>query len=410
MKSFFTVNLRLLIISLVFFLASNLFMEAQDIEALPDGVSARIDSLENRVKELENRSTWQKVSQYLPSISGYIQTGYNYNSFGKGTSNFMVKRMRLILTGKPIENLDYRIQFEALSGVNVGGRWQNQKVVQLLDAYVTYRFMEPLQLRVGQFSSPLGYENYAISPLTNATVDYATICSRMVLRNAIGYNYSDFGRDIGIMLMGNALPSSADGHYYLQYNLALTNGHLPSVNDNNKSKDIIAALNIWPVKKLNVKIAYNWGEYTPDSFSGNNDFDNKPWDSVKDRKYIPMHRFIVGAWYNNPSGWDIRSEYGKLSSTCNGTKIADEHAFYILASYHIGKWWPVVRFDMSRDKINQNIADNRDRGLIGCSFTPNKHIRIQLNYLLSHYTHKASVLNQGRRYSNELLIMGLFSF
>lgn len=384
--------------------------DAISIKSSACNLESRVDSLQKKVEELENKqSKWDQYIAVLPHISGYLQTGYNYNSFGNGSSTFQVKRLRLILDGK-IKKFQYKIQFEAFSGVNVGSRWEKQKLVQILDAFAQYNFADAVQLRAGQFSSPIGYENYAISPLTNVTIDYAPICSKMVLRNAVGYNYSDYGRDLGIMLLGN-LFKSEQNHYYLQYNLAVTNGHLPTVNDNNKSKDIITAFTVWPTKYWNIKAGYNWGEYTPDSFSGNIDNSIYPWQEVIGSKYIPLHRLVIGTWYNNPQGIDIRGEFGHLSSSKNKIKLVDEYCGYLLFAYHYQKWIPVIRGDFYRDNINKNIADNRIRGLIGCSFIANKHIKIQFNYLLSRYTRKsADFSNKGHLYSNEVLLMGLFSF
>lgn len=372
----------------------------------------KIDSLSSRLDQVEHKqSAWEKVKPYLPKISGYLQAGYNYNSAGEGISTFQVKRLRLIIDGNVTARASYKIQIEALSGVNVGGRWENQKIFHILDAFATYRFLDGLQLRAGQFSSPAGYENYNVSPLTNVTIDYAPICSRMVLRNAVGYNYTDFGRDIGVMLMGNLFPASDGSFHRLQYNLAVTNGHLPTVNDNNKSKDIIAALMFWPTSRLNIKASYTWGEYTPDTFSGNLDINTYPWNEVAGDKYVPLHRAIAGIWYNDPGGLYLRAEYGHLDSHKNGAQLVKEDGFYCVAAYKFGKWLPVVRFDWYKDHINPNLLDNRVRGLAGCTFIPNSHIKVQLNYLLSRYNRQAAdALNKGRLYSSELLLMALLSF
>lgn len=370
----------------------------------------KIDSLEKRLNELEKRqSTWEKVVKYLPHLSGYLQTGLNYNSYGEGLTSFQIKRLRLILDGEITSRATYKIQLEAFSGVNVGQRWEKQRIVQFLDAFANYRFFDALQLRAGQFSTPAGYENYLVSPLTNVTIDYASICSRMVLRNALGYNYSDFGRDLGVMIWGEFAPSADGSFKHFAYNLAITNGHLPAVNDNNKSKDIIGALTFYPIKELNLKVAYNWGEYTPDTFSGDIT-DSHPWSDFIGDKYVPMHRFIAGGWYNNPSGWYIRSEYGLMKGSKRGIQLVDEQGFYFLVAYNFPKWIPVARFDYYRDRVNPSLAENRERGLLGCTWIPNKHIKVQLNYLLSHYTKAASIANKGRNYSSELLLMGLFSF
>ncbi|MCH5246520.1 MAG: porin [Muribaculaceae bacterium] len=347
----------------------------------------------------------------IPKFSGYLQAGYGYNSVGEGTSTFMIKKFRISMNAPIVDKAYIFAQVELFNGLNTGGRWENQKTIQVIDAYGAYKFSDALQVRVGQFNSPAGYENYLVNPANNQTIDYAPICTRMVCRNAIGYDYVDFGRDLGIMALGSLFKSSTEDFHHLTYNVAITNGHLPSVNDNNKSKDIMAALTFYPIKKFNVKLSYTWGEYTPDTFSGNLDNETYPWNQVQGNKYLPLNRVIVGAWYNDPDGLVVRSEYGHLSSSHSGIQLVKEDAFYLLAAYNIGKWCPVVRFDTYRDKINKTLPDNRERGLIGFNFQLINHLKIQANYLLSHYTSLAAdATNSGHRYSSEVLIMGLFIF
>ena len=62
-------------------------------------------------------------------------------------------------------------------------------------------------MRVGQFYTPLGYENYDISPATLETVDFSNIVYRMACRNPYEYNLVDYGRDLGIMFIGDAFDS-----------------------------------------------------------------------------------------------------------------------------------------------------------------------------------------------------------
>ena len=175
------------------------------------------------------------------------------------------------------------MQIEAFNGIAGSTNGNGQKNIQVMDAFFTYKFNPAFQVRVGQFYTPLGYENYDISPATLETVDFSNICYRMACRNAIGYDFVDYGRDLGIMLMGDLLPS-AEGFNYLSYNFAVTNGQLPCKDDNNKSKDIIAALTVRPLKYFNVKAAYNYGEYQT-----NKDLENEEGEEIPG-KYCPMHR------------------------------------------------------------------------------------------------------------------------
>lgn len=340
-------------------------------------------------------SGWERLVSKLPRISGYLQTGWNYNSLGNGTSTFQVKRLRLLLDGNINERASFRLQIEGFSGTPA--HHNGQKSLQIMDAYATYKFNAALQVRAGQFNSPLCYENYNLSPATMETIDFSSLCSRIVFRNAIGYDYPDFGRDLGIMIMGDLFPTR-EGFSRVSYNLSLTNGHLPSIDDNNKSKEVQGVVFYRPLKFMNIKAGYNFGEYTGDK-------------NPEGRKYQPMHRVVAGVWYDNPKGPDIRGEYGHCIARHKGGDIANESTFYILAAWHAGRFLPVMRYEYYRNKVDKNaINANYDKYLIGLNFTACKNIKLQANYTLTAYTRQSRTENDGHRTSDQIQIMGVFSF
>lgn len=345
----------------------------------------------------DEKSTLQKILEHMPKISGYLQTGWNYNSLGNHTSSFQAKRLRLIMDGHITDKASFRLQIEAFNGIAGSTNGNGQKNLQVMDAFATYKFSPAFQVRAGQFYTPMGYENYDISPATLETVDFSNICYRMACRNAIGYDFIDYGRDLGVMLMGDLFPSNK-GFSYLSYNLALTNGQLPCKDDNNKSKDIIAALTFRPFKHFNIKASYNYGEY-------------QGLETINADKYKPMNRMIIGAWYNDPNGLDLRAEYGYLHAKKDNVRFAQESGFYVLAGYHFGKFLPVLRYDLYNDSMNKsNYAVNYDRMLFGCTFQAHKNIKIQLNYMLSMYGDDVKASNNGKSTSSQIQLMGLFKF
>lgn len=345
----------------------------------------------------EEKSTWQKIVENLPKVSGYLQTGWNYNSLGDHSSSFQAKRLRLIMDGKITDKATFRLQIEAFNGIAGSKNPNGQKDLQVMDAFATYKFTPEFQVRAGQFYTPLGYENYDISPATLETVDFSNICYRMACRNAIGYDFVDYGRDLGVMIMGDLFPSQ-QGFNYLSYNLAVTNGHLPCMDDNNKSKDILAALTFRPFKYFNVKASYNYGEY-----QGLMDADPS--------KYKPMNRMVLGAWYNDPNGLDLRAEYGYTHAKHDGMRLVQESGFYALAAYHFGKFLPIVRYDFYNDSMDKLSLNNYDRMLLGCTWEAHKNIKIQFNYLLSMYGEDvANASNHGEKSSSQIQLMALFKF
>lgn len=334
-----------------------------------------------------------KLLQLLPKFSGYIQTGYNWgDKNGDNRSSFQLKRMRLIMDKKVSERFDVRAQLELFSGSTDGTAFA-KKTLTVMDAYINAHVTKALHFRAGQYYLPLGFENYDISPATLETVDFSNICYRMVCRNAVSTpTLIDYGRDLGVMAYGDFLPSKDNKFNYISYQVSLTNGYLPTLNDDNKSKDFVGRITVRPIEKLRIIGCYNWGEYKQLSADRKTVIGN----------YMPMNRVITGAWYYDPNGLDLRAEYGHIESDDANVK---EDGFYFLAAYKIGKFLPVARFDMYRDKANKTSANNKDNYLIGCTYEPIKDVKFQVNYILSDYTDK---VDKGT--GNSLQIMCLVKF
>lgn len=349
----------------------------------------------------EEQTGWQKVLSKLPKISGYLQTGWNYQTDkNASSSSFQAKRLRLIMDGKVCDNIDFRLQIEAFNGIGGSTNGNGQKNIQVMDAFATWKIAPEFKVRVGQFYTPLGYENYDISPATLETVDFSNIVYRIACRNPYEYNVVDYGRDLGIMFMGELFPSGK-GFSYLHYDVALTNGSIPCKDDRNKSKDIYVSATVRPIKNFNIKATYNWGEYSSEALAGGT--------GVGSGKYNPMNRMVVGAWYNDPTGLDVRAEYGMMKSTVNDVDVVDEQGAYVLVGYHAGKFLPVVRWDMYKDKMNEASLNNYNRILVGCTYQLCSNVKFQLNYGHFFYGDKVEAA-QGIDGRDHIQVMGLFKF
>ena len=348
------------------------------------------------------QSTLKEVLKNLPKISGYLQTGWNYSTAGKGTSSFQAKRLRFIVDDAISNIFSLRLQLEFFNGISGSTNANGQKNVQVMDAFATAKISDAFKIRAGQFYLPIGYENYDISPATLETVDFSNICYRMVCRNPISYNFIDYGRDLGIMIMGDLFPNVQKGFNYLSYNLAITNGSLPSKDDNNKSKDVVTSLEVRPCKFLNLKGSFNWGKYAGSLQDPNT-------QTTKTCQYQGMTRYILGAWYNNPMGIDFRTEYGHIESKNQGSFIIKENGFYVLAGYHAGNFLPVLKYELYRDDISKASINNYNRILCGLTYQINKSIKLQANYNYTKYTSKAKAVI-GKSGANQIQIMGMYKF
>ena len=336
-------------------------------------------------------------------LSGYLQTGWNFvanENSSKNSSSFQAKRLRLIMDGKVSESVDFRLQIEAFNGIAGSTNGNGQKNIQVMDAFATWKICPEFKVRAGQFYTPLGYENYDISPATLETVDFSNIVYRIACRNPYSYNFIDYGRDLGVMIIG-------DIDKYFHYDFAVTNGSIPCKDDNNKTKDIYASVTIKPFKNFNVKATYNWGEYNPQALAG-----GKAPGFTEDgvvSKYMPMNRFVAGLWYNDPTGLDFRAEYGFMKSKKDDVKYVDEQGAYVLLGYHAGKFLPIVRWDMYKDKINDLTTNNYNRILAGVTYQLFKNVKIQLNYGHYMYSDKVKDANPARS-TDQIQLMGLFKF
>ena len=120
-----------------------------------------------------------------------------------------------------------------------------------------------------------------------------------------------------------------------------------------------------------------------------------------------MNRFITGAWYYDPNGLDLRAEYGHIQSDDANVK---EDGFYVLAAYKFGKFLPVVRYDMYRDKAAKTSANNKDNILLGCTYEVIKDVKFQVNYTISTYPDKVKDAETKTGTGNSLQIMCLLKF
>lgn len=351
--------------------------------------------------DAETMTKWEKILSKLPKISGYLQSGWNYTSNDKSSSSsFQAKRLRLLLDGKVSEKVDFRLQIEAFNGISGSTNGNGQKNLQVMDAFATWKVMPEFKVRVGQFYTPMGYENYDISPATLETVDFSNIVYRIACRNPYEYNLVDYGRDLGIMFMGDIF-DSGKGFSYLHYDVAVTNGSIPCKDDTNKSKDIFVSLTVRPFKYFNVKGTFNWGEYKSVKLNGG--------EGVGSGNYNPMNRYVVGAWYDNPRGLNVRAEYGHMKSRVSGTDIVKESGAYVFAGWHLGKFLPVVRWDMYEDSVNTGTTNNYNRILVGCTYSVFKNMKLQVNY--GHFMYSGDAKKAlGYDSSEQLQIMGLFKF
>ena len=118
----------------------------------PESTKEIVTVTESEAAAIENSepAKWEKVLEKLPKLSGYLQTGWNYNSVGNGSSSFQAKRLRLIMDGNVVKNVSFRLQIEAFNGIAGSTNGNGQKNLQVMDAFVTAKISKAFQIRAGQ--------------------------------------------------------------------------------------------------------------------------------------------------------------------------------------------------------------------------------------------------------------------
>lgn len=336
-----------------------------------DRLNARLDSLEQRLERQSARSErWGRAVEKLPKVSGYAQLGYQWSQDASGSdrSSFYIKRVRLSLNGSIYRQIaDYRVQLELAAP-------------RIVDAYVRIAPWRQFGVQLGQYKIPFSIENVDYAPLKLEAIDYP-----MALQALLGFSeqigaekLSATGRDLGVTFYGG-LWKRRD-FTVINYRIGVFNGAGINCWDNNKSKDISMRLNINPIRNLVVSGSYYRGEWGAD--------------------YLSRKRFAAGIAYEG-SKWFARAEYvgGKTGALLSS-------GYYAVAGYRICKYvTPLARYDVYRPD-SDNSKSQQTNWLVGVDCPVWSHLRLQLNYTLSHY----AVSQNGRNDLSSVQVMVTGSF
>lgn len=305
--------------------------QAQEAAESVDAVQA-----EERLTKLE------KIVSKLPTISGFVNFRYQYNSTNDANS-FDVRRARLDVKGDIArDKVGYRLQVEFAG------------TPKILDAYVTWKICDYVGMQAGQFKTPFSLEN-PYSPTGLETTD-----NSMVISNLAGYSdvsgISANGRDLGLGFNGNFL--KRDGFSIINWSVGVFNGSGINRTDNNRQKDYSGILTVKPIKHLSLA-AYHYNGW---GYNAAND--------VNFRRV----RSGTGAKYDD-GRWLVRGEYiwGKTGST-------NSEGAYGVVGYHFHKTvQAVLKYDYwKRDLTDKNTRWNNYTA--GVNYTPIKYCKLQLNY------------------------------
>lgn len=164
-------------------------------------------------------------------------------------NSFNLRLMRAILEGKT-GDFDWRVQVQGNNAKGAG-----EPTMQLIDLYAEWTKYKEARIRVGQFKRAFTFEN-PMNPITQGWYAYA-----MVINSLVGFGdrtgeKSSSGRDIGIQIQGDLLPT-ANGRRLLHYQVGIYNGEGINSKDKNNNKDVIGGFWVMPIQGLRLG-AFGW--------------------------------------------------------------------------------------------------------------------------------------------------------
>ncbi len=310
-------------------------------DSLSDG------ALRAEVLRLRERSrAWDLLADRLPRISGYLQLGYEIDD--AGTSDFFIKRVRVILQGDLAPRLDYCVHAELVSP-------------QLMDLYLRYRPFRQLNFQLGQFKLPFSIENTGYPPLRIEFIEYPLALTRLVSFNDVCGMKGATGRDIGLTAYGGFF--ARDGYDVVSYDIGVVNGEGINTRDANRSKDLVARLTLRPVRGLQIAGSYYRGSYGADR--------------------LRRIRYGAGACYDRGAGV-VRGEY--IGGTTGSLK---SDGWYVMGGLRFARRWMVAARCEAFTEDRSVAATRQTNWTAGITWQPVRFLRCQLNYTYEHYASDA---------------------
>lgn len=267
-----------------------------------------------------------------PKVGGYVIGKYAYSDKPEGHNGdgFTQRLVRLYADGNILTDFKYRVQVQI-----------NNASFHMKDFYLEWSHWKEFSVKVGQFKRAFLFEN-PYNPWNVGFGDYSQITKKLSgMGDYCGESSSAGGRDQGIQIQGDLLPSAVDGHNYLHYQLQLMNGQGINTGDANARKDVIGTLQVQPIKDLYVGV-FGWtGNYTDKGVT------------------VRRNRWALSAKYEHDD-WSARFEYAHS----NGHKISDYDAsneifsgtseadgWYLAIGVPFNDWFKLyTKYDFYRDQ------------------------------------------------------------
>ena len=322
----------------------------------------------------------RKVTDYLtpPKFGGYFIGKYDYTdkdgaNTGKGFSQRLI---RFYVDGRILKDFAYRIQVQT-----------NNSSFHMKDFFVEWQRYKEFRVKAGQYKRAFGFEN-PMNPWDVGVGDYSQLTQKLT-----GYNdyvgaesTSNGGRDQGIQIQGDLLPVAKDGHSLLHYQVMVANGQGINTSDQDSRKDVLATLQVQPVKGLVVGV-FGWtGSFTNSGIT------------------VDRNRYIIGAKYD-VNDWTVRAEYAHSSGhKISDYKKNDDNTYTVTGNGRADAWYATVgvpctpwlktyvKYDVYRDDATWN--STKSIYSVCPNFQLHKNLMFQVQY---NYVHDRAFAAKGNK-------------
>jgi phosphate-selective porin len=372
--------------------APSLLAQSQD-----DSVDARLRRLEQEVLELrkENDQLRRDLGLEVTARQGDVKMAGKEESlqvggmiqaqseagdrgdsrFSDGNSRTFLRRARVNLTGRFLEEFNFRTELELAGSLSNASGFR----AQLTDAYINWNRFDSANVRIGQFKTPFGFEQLYLDPRLY-TAERSLVSDRLTP-----------GRQLGVQVGGEA--------YYerFNYSLGLFNGSGTNQNFNDNDKLMAAGrLSVVPFSGRLLDQQSRWSagvngfRSTDTNFAAAADFglDSTPATPARDNVFTGKRRGI---------GYDTQFELGPFelwSEYLRGTFEPASHAparrfqaggWYVQASYYVidDKLQVVSRIE-TFDPDEQAFGGGTRSSIFGANWYFKQHdLKLQVDWMRS---------------------------
>lgn len=268
------------------------------------------------------------------TLNGYAQTHYELSNISRDneTNDFQVKRVMLIGNAAVGKHLRAMVMLDVAA---------SRADRRLHEYFMQWNFCDELKLRIGQYKQPFMLENIYIPTIlgalnmTEGTRYMAGIYGDPLQTGMVG-------RDLGLMLTGEALPQK-DGRRLLAYSLGIFNGAGLNQRDNNRAKDVIGMVQVFPIKGLQLTTSFILGR--------GHALSSSPYGDVAAGQNYRRHRWSMGGEWKDKRLY-LRSEY-----TLGWNANVKSRAFYAEAWYTL---LPKLDIVANYDHLNRHTGLGKD--------------------------------------------------